>query len=53
LSARPESNLDRNFDTRLRLYHQLIDRQGLNPLLNNGSLEEMFILVASRLGIRQ
>lgn len=39
LEARPESRVDRNFEERLKLYEELVERQRLTPLVNDSTLE--------------
>jgi len=51
LDVRPESNVDRNFPIRMKLYLALSERQGLTPLQNNAGLEDLFCEVAKRTSI--
>lgn len=51
LDVRPESNVDRNFPIRMKLYLALSKRQGLTPLQNNAGLEDLFCEVAKRTSI--
>jgi len=53
LEARPESNVDRNFSSRMDLYLALSARHGLIPLQNNGDLESLFCEVAKRASIQR
>jgi hypothetical protein len=51
LEARPESRVDRNFDQRLRLYGELVKRNGLTPLFNDSTLEALLKNAAKRTGV--
>ena len=51
LEARPESRVDRNFDERLRLYGELVERQGLTPLINDSTLEVLLKNAWERTGV--
>jgi hypothetical protein len=52
LEARPESQVDRNFSVRLRLYETTRARLSLIELHNDGTLEQLLTQVAERVGIR-
>jgi thymidylate kinase len=53
LEARPESKLDRNFLYRLELYDRLIERQRLQPLSNEASLDELLRTARQRIGMAE
>lgn len=53
LEARPESRVDRNFFERLRLYEQLVERQSLQPLANDLSLDDLLRAARQRIGIAE
>jgi hypothetical protein len=50
LTARPESAVDDNFSRRLALYEQLPERHGIEPIHNDGKLEDALAEVARRMG---
>lgn len=51
LDARPESRVDRNFPNRFRFYEAMPEKFGLKEIRNDGSLEDLEIAVAERVGL--
>ena len=51
LDARPESRVDRNFEPRLRLYGELVERLGLTPLVNDSTHEVLSENAWKRIGV--
>lgn len=51
LAVRPDSEFDRNFDLRLRLYGEVARAHRVEILENRGSLEELFQQVAGKIGL--